>query len=245
LRAAYSRTLARPDLRELSPMYFQDFRSGYARTGNPDLGRTLIDSYDLRLEHFPGIVEVFAASAFYKRFQDPIEMTLIGGQQPLYMPMNGSGGWLYGSELEARFALGRLSAKLGNFGLNTNLTFAKSETKLDKLGVQTTTKRPLEGQPNHVGNVGLFYTSGGGRTSAALLYNVTGEKLSYVGAFGLPDIYEQPRHTLDFKVGLAGGRVKLAIENLLDTEARFEQDGFVTHRSKKGRSASISVSYGA
>jgi hypothetical protein len=44
---------------------------------------------------------------------------------------------------------------------------------------------------------------------------------------------------------LGPARLKVAVENLLDEEVRFEQSEFVTHLSKRGTSGSISLSVGS
>ncbi|MGH2569984.1 MAG: TonB-dependent receptor domain-containing protein, partial [bacterium] len=51
-RAAYSRTLARPDIRELSDLEMPGFVGGPTITGNPDLEQSDIKNYDLRAEWY-------------------------------------------------------------------------------------------------------------------------------------------------------------------------------------------------
>ncbi len=75
LRAAYGRTLARPSFRELAPYAVFELRTNRVFLGNPDLRRTLVDNADLRFEWFSRPGEILAASVYYKRFQDPIELT--------------------------------------------------------------------------------------------------------------------------------------------------------------------------
>ncbi len=65
LRAAYSRTLARPDFRELAPFEFTDFVGGRAVVGDTLLTRTVVDNFDLRWEIFPRLGELAAFSVFY------------------------------------------------------------------------------------------------------------------------------------------------------------------------------------
>ncbi|HWN82983.1 MAG TPA: hypothetical protein VNM87_12870, partial [Candidatus Udaeobacter sp.] len=75
-----------------------------------------------------------------------------------------------------------------------------------------------------------------------------------VGIFGLPDIYEQPRNSLDLVGSQTVGmfRFKMALENILDDDVVFEQEqpevpgvaeegSKVTHTSHIGRSLSLSV----
>jgi len=123
--------------------------------------------------------------------------------------------------------------------------------------VATTLKRPLEGQSSYVVNLGLFYSSPKGSTSASVLYNVSGPRLARVGMYGIPDIYEQPRNSLDMTTSrrILGSRIKLSAENLLNEDVRFEQrqpaiagvvaaGSRVTHSNHQGRSFSISISNG-
>src|SRR5690606_23735215 len=73
LRAAYGRTVARPQTRELSEFVTQDYTRRRQIIGEPDLKRTRIDNFDLRWELFPSPTEVFAVSLFNKIFDEPIE----------------------------------------------------------------------------------------------------------------------------------------------------------------------------
>ncbi len=247
VRGAYFKTLARPELREIAPYSIANFQGDFEEEGNPDLKRSRIHSYDLRFEYFPGASEVLAVSGFYKQLLDPIEKSVQGGDDPVYKPINGQGGFVRGVELESRVGLGRIADPLDGFGFNGNLTLVKSETELDRLGIQFSPKRPLQEQSPYVANAGLSYASGKDRTQVALLYNVFGRRIRYVGFGTLPDIYEEPRQTLDLTMshGLAGARLKVAVENLLDAETRFEQGSQITDRYDKGRSLSVSLSYGS
>ncbi len=76
VRASLTRTVARPQLRELAPFAYTDYFGGVQVRGNPALTNTSITNADLRFEFFPTSREVVAASAFYKRFADPIEQVL-------------------------------------------------------------------------------------------------------------------------------------------------------------------------
>lgn len=246
-RASYSRTLARPELREIAPYSISNYQGDFEEEGNPDLKRSIIHNYDLRLEYFPGANEVVAVSGFYKNLVDPIEKSIQGGDDPVYKPINGQGGHVQGLEFESRVGLGRISPSIRTLGINSNLTLVESETELDALGIQFSNKRPLEGQSSYVANVGLSFVSEKDRTQVSLLYNVFGKRLRYVGFGTLPDVYEQPRQNLDLTVNhsLGGARFKIAAENLLDSESRFEQNGQITDLSRKGRGFSVSLAYGS
>src|SRR5574343_69875 len=53
-RGAVSRTVARPDFRELAPFSFYDFNTSSAVVGNDTLQAANITNIDLRYEYFPG-----------------------------------------------------------------------------------------------------------------------------------------------------------------------------------------------
>ncbi len=53
IRVSYSRTLSRPDFRELSPFDFNNVLGGFVTVGNANLKRASIDNYDFRWELFP------------------------------------------------------------------------------------------------------------------------------------------------------------------------------------------------
>jgi len=242
VRAAFSRTVSRPDLREMSPMISRDFRSGLSEGGNPNLERARITNYDLRWEWYPGDAELFAVSGFYKGFENPIETAIQGGAQQLYTPFNGDDGLLRGMELEARFGLGRITRHLDFAGLSTNLTFVKSTTTVgDSTIANGHRERPLWGQSPYVANVGLYLASPRETSTATILYNIAGRRLAFVGSYGLPDTYERPRHSVDLKFTLGGGLVKIAFENILDSEMKFTQGDFVTDVQRLGRTASITL----
>src|SRR5207302_7813679 len=64
VRLGASRTLSRPDLTEMSSRPTLEYVGGFILVGNPNLQRTRIDNYDVRVESFPGPGEVLAAGVF-------------------------------------------------------------------------------------------------------------------------------------------------------------------------------------
>ena len=258
LRLAYSRTLNRPDLRELSTQEYYDFDKDRRYVGNPELTRALLQNYDVRLEFFPGASEVVAVSGFYKDLEDPIEYAAFvatGSNESTYQPYNIEGGTLLGAEIELRTSLARIAAPLGNFGLNTNLALIDSEAKVGDVGEGTSTERPLTGQSPYTFNFGVFFSTNARqwepsryRFDAALLFNTFGERLEAVGVQGMPDIYEMPRSTLDMTAAFffgGGARLKASFGNLTNSEVRYEQDGQINELREVGRSFSLSIGYGS
>src|SRR5690606_26030675 len=100
LRFGASRTLARPQIRELAPFSFADYAGGYLVLGNTLLERSRIRNYDLRWEWAPEPRAVVAVSAFYKRFDDPIEVLVLPSTELKKTWVNAAGATDYGLELE-------------------------------------------------------------------------------------------------------------------------------------------------
>ncbi len=241
VRAAFTETLTRPQLRELASIVFYNFEEDEYNVGNPDLKRTLIENLDLRVETYLGPTELLAVSLFRKDFENPVVQTITAGGSYLYVPQNAKDGWVRGLELEARFGLGRLSHKYRSWGLSTNFTFTDSKLNSEGLpGIQTAGNRPFDGQSPYIVNLGVHFTSVTGGTSASLLYNVFGKRLRKIAGFGQPDEYERPFHSLDAKFSLGNGLVKIGFENILDDEVEYRQGDFTTKGHRLGRKASIS-----
>ncbi|WP_437566445.1 TonB-dependent receptor domain-containing protein [Sorangium sp. So ce542] len=257
VRLGVAKTLARPQLRELSPTLYQEGYSGREVQGNPELRRTSVVSGDLRFEIFPTAGEVAAVSVFYKHFQEPIEEVILpnGGRGRLTY-VNGDAGYLAGVELELRKGLGFLSPLLRQVTALGNLTFVTSEVTIDPeisaggITITSSPKHPLQGQSPFVVNLGLDYTGESTGTSARLLYNLFGVRLRRVGS-RLPDEYEQPRHQLDLTVAQRLGEhveLKLAGENLIDAPVRItqgrERDGDnIASQYNMGTTVTLGASY--
>ena len=247
LRFAASRTITRPDFRELAPFEFTDFVGGRTILGNPDLERTQIDNFDFRWEAFPQIGGVVAVSVFYKRFQKPIEQIVQPQAEVRITYENAEGAHNYGLELEARQNLGVITAALSNFSINTNAALISSQVVLPEgVGIQTSSERPLQGQCPYIVNVSVGYEDPNWGISSAITYNIFGSRLSEVGNHGVPDVYEQPRGQLDASFSrVVAGYFKLSFsaKNLLNPDVYYKMGDADYLRYKIGRSFSLGVSY--
>ncbi len=253
LRLGVSRTLARPQLRELAPFAFADYFGGRLVSGNPDLKLTTITNADLRFEYFPSLREVLSFSVFYKDFVDPIEPVLIPSSTTSTLTFrNAQGANLVGVELEGRKNLGFLTPALTDFGLIANLTLSRSRIEVPQTGNRfiTNLSRPLVNQAPWVLNLALTYENDFG-TNARLLYNVSGKTLVEVGTEGLDDAYRHPLHRLDLVISQKLSehfQVELAAQNLLNaeylvTQGEDEQSYNVVNRYRNGRTFSLGASY--
>lgn len=252
LRAAYSRTLDRPEFRELAPFQFTEATSLRQLFGNPDLKVTRIQNVDLRWEWFPRAGDVVSVSAFYKHLQDPIEQVYIAAASSAFSFQNATWGRILGTELDARTSLGALTEGLEDFSAQANLSLIHSEVVVEERGIfqPTNLHRPLEGQSPFVANAGLVYAPVRGSTELGLYYNIFGKRIEAAGGSGLPDIYEMPRHSLDFtfKRQLGNGmRLRFKASNLLDAAYRFEQSAngvtLLQRRYDVGRTFSLGLTY--
>jgi hypothetical protein len=228
IRAAVSKTVARPEFREIAPFAFFDFETIASTAGNSDLQRSSITNADLRYEWYPKAGEVLSMGVFFKDFTDPIELRLNSASvatRRQYEFRNAKTATLFGTELEFRKSLSFLSkAEWANrLFFNGNVSVIFSEVTLGGLDQSgnplPATQRPLQGQSPYLINAGFQYDSKGG-TGASILYNRIGQRLALVGNNDFGDIYELPRHLLDLqftqKVLKRKGEVRLTISDLLN-----------------------------
>ncbi|MCI0479263.1 TonB-dependent receptor, partial [Candidatus Uhrbacteria bacterium] len=160
VRAAYGRSLNRPEFRELSPFAFTEVAGGRSVAGNPDLQQATIDGLDLRWEHFPRQGEVVATSVFYKKIDQPIERIVQPTSDYRQSFVNADHADLWGVELEFRRALDVIHPALRYWSVNSNFTYVDSKVVVGEhqLSTVTNAERSLEGQSDVVGNVALqFY----------------------------------------------------------------------------------------
>lgn len=244
LRGSFGQTVNRPDFRDLSETIVNTVVGGAVFRGNSNLEQCTIDHLDLRWEWFPTQEEIFSVGLFYKRLTDPIETTRLGGATPTLTLQNAKGGTNLGLELEGRKRLGFIAPELADVYFGGNIAFIRSEVELEEVGIATETERPLQGQSPYVLNLVLGYDGRESRTSAALLYNVAGKRISQIGTFGLPDVYEQPFHRLDFIIshGITENlSITFKAQNLLDDNVLFTQASETTNNFRPGSSFSISA----
>ena len=247
LRLAASRTITRPDFRELAPFEFTDFVGGRTILGNPDLERTQIDNFDFRWETFPQIGGILAVSAFYKRFQKPIEQIVQPQAEVRITYENAEGANNYGLELEARQNLGVLTEALRKFSINTNAALISSQVVLpEDVGIQTSSERPLQGQCPYIVNVSVGFEDPNWGISSAIAYNIFGRRLSEVGNHGVPDVYEQPRGQLDVSFSRTVAnyfKFSVSAKNLLDPYVHYKIGDATYLEYKLGRAFSFGISY--
>ncbi len=237
IRAAYGKTLNRPQFRELSIFNYFDFDLNANVRGNQNLIPAEIHNFDLRWEYYPGPGEWISAGIFYKDFSNPIEsysLTTRNSIRENLVPFNSQSAESYGVEVEVRKNLSFLPIpQARHFSLLANFAWLDNEADVDTTIFVNFSPdliesgRPLQGSSNLVVNASLVYDNKLTGTTANLQYNVFGQRL-FLSANGfVSDIYEMPRHLLDFNVKQRIGRnfeVQAGVKNILNQLVRFYRD---------------------
>ena len=237
LRAAYSNTIARPNMRELAPFNSFEFIGDAVFYGNPDLEQTDITNLDLRLEYFMKPGEILAVSAYYKNFENPIIKSVRAlTANPEFEFRNVGDAQVFGIEFELRKSLGLISPKLDKFKLGFNASFIKSiveipADELEEIRANdpnfAATERQFQGQSPFVLNANLSYQDIDKGIDAVLAFNFFDDRLAFIGSKGTPDIFEKGRGQLDFLLTKRLSEktsIKVSAKNLLNATYRLSSD---------------------
>lgn len=234
VRASVTRTLARPEYREVAPITSRDVLNGDDTQGNDQLNETTVSNADLRWEWYPRSGEVLSAGVFAKHFDQPIERVYqaVGSGTRSVFHTNANSATNYGIEVEARKSLSFVVPSLDRFQGFVNATLMQSRISLSPgtRASATNLERRMVGQAPYVVNAGLTYLAIGNSASATLLYNRVGDRITAAGDKPLPDVIERARNSLDLSIRLpvAGAfSARLDGKNLLDAPYRLTQ-GTVT-----------------
>jgi TonB-dependent receptor len=206
IRAAYSRSIGRPSLDQLSPYVLWNYNTRRIRQGNPFLRPMLSNNLDLQFEHYFLNVGQFTVGIFYKAMKDFIYQYTerfgadgVDGNGTFALwhrttMLNGQEATVYGLELSWQQNLDFLPGFLRNIGVYANYSYAYSVADVNRPGETVR----LIGQRPHVINSGLDYTQG----------NFSGQ-ISY--AWGAPSIASYG--DLDFAPSIYGDSKRVYIDN--------------------------------
>ncbi len=259
LRAAYSKTLARPTFREIAPFSTYDFSTNWILIGNPDLKRTLVNNFDVRYEAFPNFGELFSVGAFYKTFSGPIALVFNTQAQNSELTWrNQDEATVYGLELEIKKKLGFISTDRNQFNVGGNFTYVSSSVSIDKQELEliraldpgAKDTRPMFGQSPYIVNLYFGYNNDSLGLSANLNYNVSGEKIAVVIVGATPNVYQQPIHQLGFNVTKKIGKkfsFKFIAQNILNPIVKktynYKDKEYIFNSYKKGATFSLGIKY--
>ena len=213
-RTSLSKTLARPEFREVANFAYYDFVRNAQLLGNKDLEKSDIYNIDFKWELYPKAGEIFSVGVFGKKFIKPIEQIVADGSVPSNLALtytNPPSALVYGLEMEFRKAINSW------LDLYSNMALIQSEVEVQ--GV----KRQLQGQSNYALNGGMNFHKGDNTIN--LTYNRVGDRIASVGFQGYPDIFENSRDVIDivFLRKFNKGEVKLAVSDILAQPTTFYQ----------------------
>ena len=234
LRLSGSKTLNRPEFRELAPFLFFDNATRFSTAGTPTLKITDIYNADLRYEFFPGKGQIFSVSAFYKDFTNPIEIQALANNSNQYQ--NADAGTNYGVEIDFRVLLSSIIGTKENKFLDdltifSNLAVIRSKVDISNL-IETSVDTPLQGQSPYVFNAGLQYLNKELGWSFSANMNRVGNRITIHGNQTsdnqTPAFWEKARTLLDFQLAKSflnnKIELKLNVQNALAQDLIFYQN---------------------
>jgi outer membrane receptor protein involved in Fe transport len=218
LRANASKTIARPQFRELMFQSFYDPEANRAYRGNPLLVDSEFRNAELRYEWYFAPEQHLSLAAFYKEIDKPIEaFTGFDDNTPITSFANAPKARLYGAEAEVQkylpldglfdtdFFASRRLVLIGNY------TYSNSRIKVgsdDTVRVYGTAAQPasnffldgspLTGQSDHLINAQIGLENENRLSQQTLLLSYASDRVTSRGPSGLPDICESPGLMLDF-----------------------------------------------
>ena len=251
VRVSGSKTIARPQFRELIFQTYYDPETNRQFNGNPLLVDSELVNAEARAEYYFGGGARVAAAGFYKKIDNPIEIySAFSDNEQVASFANAPEATLYGFELDGQytFDLYDLDGEFWatkEFVVVGNYTFTQSEIKVGANdttlvfpgGEQPATALfvdgvPLTGQSDHLLNAQFSLQDTDRLQQATILVSYASERVTSRGTSGLPDIVERPGVGLDFVYrqgfDLFDREVELKFEarNLLGTDHQeFQTNG--------------------
>lgn len=250
-RLAASKTVARPQFRELAPQQFLDLETDRTFIGNPLLTDSELVNLEGRFEYYIGRGERITVAGFYKDIDNPIEnVAFVQGGGTLFTGFsNAPSAQLYGAEVELvkYFPLHDLG---GSFLENrrlliaVNYTYTKSNIKVGvgDQAINPVTLQPtdatnlfsdgdrLTGQSTHVTNLQFgLEREDGPLSQQTVLLTYNSPRVTARGPQDQPDLIERTGWRLDFvlreELNIAGQDFELKFEarNVLGTDYRESQ----------------------
>ncbi|HKX22745.1 MAG TPA: TonB-dependent receptor [Rhizorhapis sp.] len=249
LRLNASKTIARPQFRELAQQVYQDVDSDRQFIGNPFLQDSELINAEARYEYYFGRGERLTAAAFYKKIDNPIETFSFFNNGIVTSFANAPEARLYGAEVEAQkyFPLDILGDSdflaSRRFMVVANYTYSKSELKVGAGDTVVTPLfsgvasglfndgDPLTGQSDHLVNLQVGFEDQDSLSQQTLLLTYASDRVTsrglQAGTAQQPPIMEKPGLRLDlvirqgFRLFGSEAEAKLEARNLTGT--KFEE----------------------
>ncbi len=270
-RLSGSKTIARPQFRELIFQNFYDTDSNRLFRGNPLLTDSQLYNAEARYEWYFDREQRFTIAGFFKRIDKPIEaFSSFDDNSVITSFANAPTADLYGAEIETQkyFDLTGLGEE-GFFSTRRAVVIANYTYTQSKISVKAgdtvavfnssstnaldffTNGSPLTGQSDHLVNLQLGLEDTERLSQQTILLTYASDRVTSRGASGQPDIKEKPGFQLDF-VAREGftvwgkeAELKFEARNLTNTKYQeFQESGdnrIFYNRYKQGISASVGV----
>jgi TonB-dependent receptor len=219
LRAAVTRSLARPNYWDLVPYQLVNREDEELELGNQELDVTSATNVDLLFERYFQTIGVVTGGLFYKQLTDYVYSSiydLTSGQYAGYeavQPVNGGDATLWGFEVALSQQLTFLPGPLSGLGIYANYTWTDSDAEIIGRG----SGNRLPGQAKHTGNLALSFERYG--FSGRLAWNYFGDYIDEVGEDASEDRIHDDHLQLDLSAGYSLGRgaqLFLEVINLTD-----------------------------
>lgn len=222
LRAHASKTIARPQFRELAPQLYIDFDSDRQFTGNTRLTDSRLTNADIRYEWFFDRDQRLTLAGFWKKIDNPIEAVAFfaGGGSLRTGFANAPEATLYGAEIEAQkylpldvwssapFFSTRRLALIGNYTWTQSEIKAGSQPVFGPDGSSVAANllfrdgAPLTGQSDHLGNIQIGLEDTERLSQQTILLGYASKRVTnrgpIQGTLRQPDFIEKPGFRLDF-----------------------------------------------
>ncbi|MEO6388945.1 MAG: TonB-dependent receptor [Croceibacterium sp.] len=233
LRASASKTIARPQFRELINQPYYDPDTSRPYRGNPLLQDSQLYNAEARFEYYFGREQRVTVSGFYKRIDNPIE-AFITGIDLTTSYANAPKAQLYGAEFEVQknFDVGdwgdgdRRLVMIGNYTFTKSKLEVGSADTVQVYGAASTIATdyfqdgvPLTGQSDHLVNLQIGLENQDHLSQQTFLVTYASDRVVSRGLNGTPpqpDIIESPGFKLDF---VARQGIQLFDQSI---EAKFE-----------------------
>lgn len=182
LRFAGSKTITLPEFKELAPFEYVS-PTGRVTKGNPDLKESTNYNIDLKWELYPSSKELMSFTSFYKRIENPINLSQTRGSSGNFSYDNtGKKADVVGLEFETRLNL----VDIENSNLNLNFNATKMWFKqdlLEEFQYNNKTESNLQGASEFILNTALSYTNNKENEFVATLAgNYSSDKIYALGA---------------------------------------------------------------
>jgi len=255
----YSKTINRPDFRDISQMQYWDNINGFLWQGNSNLKYTIISALDLRIEYLFSGKEIASLSLFYKNIKNPIEQFVSSKTSGIVQSIsirNGNTAHLGGAELEIRKNFGFFGKGFENFLIQANFAFIRS-MQYDSLEQKLDNRYGLQGQSDYIHNIGFLYDFPKINLQFGAFYNRIGKLIAIEGAARdvYPDIYQLSRDNVDVQVMKEFKRfqLKFVVQDVFNQPYRRAQlhdpkrfdpsKDQLIYNSRRGIKSILSVSY--